>query len=307
MTTTAVSNKRLHPSVLWCYLVVISAGWGSSFLFTKLIGEALPPFAFAAVRGFIAMAALLIWLAVRMPASTAWKAWRSDRASLRHVIVLGTTNGWFANVLTVIAVRYIETSVVAMVQASVPLLVAVMAHFYFEEEQFDRRQLLGIIIGMLGILLIVGPLAAVGQRELTIGLVAMLMTAASYAYGTVYARRIATKDATTLACGQQAFGALVATLISLAIEAPELSGLPASIWVYFAVLGVLCSAVPTVLYLGLLARESSVRSSLVAYLQPLWATLLGFVILGERLRPLTLFGAAVVILGVAMSSRQVPR
>lgn len=306
MTTTVVSNRSLHSSVLWGYLILISAGWGSSFLFTKLIGGAVPPFAFAATRGLIAMGALFLWLALSTPTAS-WKERLSDRATLRHAVVLGTTNGWLANVLIVIAVRHIETGVVAMVQACVPLLVAVMAHLKFEEERFDSRQLVGIIAGMIGILLIVGPLVAARRSELIIGISAMLMTAFSYAYGTVYARRIASKDPTTLACGQQAFGALVATLVSLVIEAPAVSAQPMSIWIYFAVLGVICSAIPTVLYLALLARASSVRSSLVAYLQPLWAVLLGFVILGERLRPLTLFGATLVILGVAVSSRQISR
>jgi hypothetical protein len=174
--------------------------------------------------------------------------------------------------LVVVAVRHIDTGVVAMVQAGVPLMVAVMAHFIFDEERLEARQLVGLTAGMTGIVLIVGPLAAAGRRELLIGVAAMLLTTLLYAYGTVYARSIATKDPTTLACGQQAFGALVATMISIAIEAPALSAQPMQIWVYFAILGVVCSAVPTVLYLGLLARTTSVRSSLVAYLQPVWAS-----------------------------------
>jgi drug/metabolite transporter (DMT)-like permease len=303
MTNATIDKGTLGSSTLWTYLMVISAGWGSSFLFTRLIGNAVPPFAYAATRGFVAMAALLIWLAVWAPTVSGWRERLGNRMTLRHMIVLGTTNGWLANVLVVVAVRHIDTGVVAMVQAGVPLMVAVMAHFIFDEERLEARQLVGLTAGMTGIVLIVGPLAAAGRRELLIGVAAMLLTTLLYAYGTVYARSIATKDPTTLACGQQAFGALVATMISIAIEAPALSAQPMQIWVYFAILGVVCSAVPTVLYLGLLARTTSVKSSLVAYLQPVWATLFGLVILGERVRPLALFGAALVIVGISVGSR----
>jgi drug/metabolite transporter (DMT)-like permease len=302
--TNATADKGTIGSyTLWLNLIVISAGWGSSFLFTRLIGNAVPPFAYAALRGFVAMSALLIWLAVCARTVGVWRELLSDRSMLRHMVVLGTTNGWLANVLVVLAVRHVETGVVAMVQAGVPLMVAVMAHFVFDEEQLEARQLVGLTAGMTGIVLIVGPLAAAGRLGLLIGVAAMLLTAFSYACGTIYARRIATKNPTALACGQQAFGAMVATIISIAIEVPTLSYQPMRTWVYFAILGVACSAVPTVLYLGLLARTTSVRSSLVAYFQPLWATILGFVVLGERIQPPALLGAAFVIVGIAVGSR----
>ena len=303
MTNATIDKGTLGSSTLWTYLVVISAGWGSSFLFTRLIGNAVPPFAYAATRGFVAMAALLIWLAVCAPTVGIRRDWLGDRTMLRHMVILGTTNGWLANVLVVVAVRHVDTGVVAMVQAGVPLMVAVMAHFMFDEERLEARQVVGLTAGMTGIVLIVGPLAAAGRFELLIGVAAMLLTALSYACGTVYARCISTKSPTTLACGQQAFGALVGMIISVTIEAPALLDQPMRIWAYFAILGVVCSAVPTVLYLGLLARTTSVRSSLVAYLQPVWATLLGLLFLGERVRPPALLGAALVIVGIAMGSR----
>src|SRR5438132_12999681 len=117
-------------------MIVISGTWGSSFVFVKLITESMHPFAFAASRGFIAMSALLVWLALRgrtLPLNqdplrhSGWK-------NFRHMIVLGTTNGWLTNVLTAVAVSRVDSAVVAMLQASVPLMVAVLAHFFFVEE-----------------------------------------------------------------------------------------------------------------------------------------------------------------------------
>src|SRR5882724_10246793 len=144
MTNTNIDKATLGSSALWIYLVVISAGWGSSFLFTRLIGDAVPPFAYAATRGFVAMAALLTWLALWAPVVGDWRERLGDRATLRHMVVLGTTNGWLANVLVLVAVKHIDTGVVAMVQAGVPLMVAVMAHFTFDEEPLEARQVVGL-------------------------------------------------------------------------------------------------------------------------------------------------------------------
>jgi drug/metabolite transporter (DMT)-like permease len=293
---------------LWVNLVVISGTWGGSFALVKLITHSMHPFAFAASRGFIAMSALFAWLALRSrapparygpPRSSTWQ-------NVRHMLVLGTTNGWLANVLTATAVSRVDSAVVAMLQASVPLMVAVLAHFVFVEEPFRARQLLGITTGMIGILLIVGPVAVFGGHGSGLGIAAMLLAALSYASGTVYGRHIATKDPAMLACGQQACGALVAVVISLLFEPLGGWNQPVTVWLLLVIVGVICSAVPTVLYLRLLAHAPSVPAALVAYLQPVWATLLGWAILGEHVRPVALLGTGIVVVGIVVTTRGPP-
>src|SRR6266481_3439100 len=129
---------KVSLSALWVNLIVILGRWGSSFVFVKLITESMHPFPFAAARGFIAMAALLAWLALRGRTLPAYgsPSLPSPWKNLGHMIVLGTTNGWLTNVLTATAVGRVDSAVVAMPQASVPLMVAVLAHFFFIEEPF---------------------------------------------------------------------------------------------------------------------------------------------------------------------------
>ncbi|HEY1430382.1 MAG TPA: DMT family transporter [Stellaceae bacterium] len=293
---------------LWLNLIVISATWGSSFVFVKLITQSMHPFAFAASRGFIAMSALLAWLVLwsRTPRAydgpTPPSAWKN----IGHMVVLGTTNGWLANVLTAIAVSRIDSAVVAMLQASVPLMVAVLAHFLFVEEPLRLRQFIGIITGLAGILLIVGPVAVFGGRGSLLGIAAMLLTALSYACGTVYGRQVASTNPAALACGQQACGAIIATVISFLFEPLAEWSQPATVWLLLAIVGVICSAVPTALYLRLLARAPSVPAALVAYLQPVWATLLGWGILGEQVRAVALLGTGIVVIGMIVTTRKLP-
>jgi len=295
-------------STLWVNLIVISGTWGSSFVFVKLITESMQPFAFAASRGFIAMSALLAWLALRsrtppaygsLPLPFHWK-------SIGHMVILGTTNGWLANVLTATAVSHVDSAVVAMLQAAVPLMVAVLAHFIFVEEPFRARQFIGIITGLTGILLIVGPVAVFGSRGSLLGITAMLLTALSYACGTVYGRHIASTNPAALACGQQACGAIVAVILSLLFESRAEWSQPATVWLLLAIVGVICSAVPTALYLRLLARAPSVPAALVAYLQPVWATLLGWAILGEQVRAVAWLGTGIVVVGIVVTTRRLP-
>jgi drug/metabolite transporter (DMT)-like permease len=293
-------------SALWVNLIVISGTWGSSFAFVKLISESMQPFAFAASRGFIAMAALLAWLALRSRTPPAYESasLSSPWKNIGHMVVLGTTNGWLTNVLTAAAVSRVDSAVVAMLQASVPLMVAVLAHFLFAEEPFRPRQFIGIVTGLTGILLIVGPVAVFGGRGSLFGIAAMLLAALCYACGTVYGRHIVSANPAALACGQQACGAIFAAMISLLFEPRAEWSQPADVWVLMVIVGVICSAVPTALYLRLLARAPSVPAALVAYLQPVWATLLGWAMLGEQVRAVALLGTGVVVVGIVVATRK---
>jgi len=294
-------------SALWVNLIVISGAWGSSFVFVKLITQSMHPFAFAASRGFIAMSALLAWLAWRNRAlplcgpltRSAWK-------NLGHMVVLGTTNGWLANVLTAMAVSRVDSAVVAMLQASVPLMVAVLAHFLFVEEPFRLRQFIGIITGLTGILLIIGPVAVLGSHGALLGIAAMILTALSFACGTVYGRYIASTNPAALACGQQACGAVIAALVSVLFEPRTEWNQPAAVWLLLVIVGVICSALPTALYLRLLARAASVPAALVAYLQPVWASLLGWAILGEQVSAVAWLGTGIVVVGIVVTTRKPP-
>ena len=157
--------------------------------------------------------------------------------NFRHMIVLGTTNGWLTNVLTAVAVSRVDSAVVAMLQASVPLMVAVLAHFFFVEEPFRPRQFIGIMTGLTGILLIVGPIGVFGGRGSLLGITAMLLSALCYACGTIYGRHIASANPAALACGQQACGAAVAVLISLLFEPAGEWNQPISVWLLLAIVG----------------------------------------------------------------------
>src|ERR1700758_4979724 len=153
---------------------------------------------------------------------------------------------------------------------------------------------------------LVNVLTAAAGSNLDRAAVAMLPTAFSYACGTVYGHHVATSNPAALACGQQACGAVVAAVISLLCEPGATWNQPISVWLLLAIVGVICSAVATALSLRLLARAASVPAALVAYLQPVWATILGWAVLGEPIRAVALLGTVIIVAGIALTTRRLP-
>jgi drug/metabolite transporter (DMT)-like permease len=275
----------------------MSSMWGSAFLLMKVAVPTVPAFAMAAFRGLLA--AGLLWLVVRF----ATKSKHHEKASWTPAIILGTVSGWLPNVLTAWALLRLDSSVAGMLSAAAPIFVVVLAHFFLTNETLRRGQVVGIVIGFGGVGLIIGITpASFGGVDLA-GQLAMVVVALSYASGTVYARTIGRQDATRLAMRQQLVSGGVAALVAIALEQPwDIRPTPIALAALLA-LAIWASALPIWLYFRMLAHTKAVTVSLVAYLIPGVAVLLGALVLGEKLEPSAAVGLGVVLLGVYITTR----
>lgn len=277
---------------LLAYLLVISACWGSGFLFIKIAAQALPPFAIATARGFFSASAIALWFVF------ARRAFKPDRRHIRHMLVLGAVNGWIPNAMTAMAITRIDSALAAMIQAASPLIVALLSHVFLAEERMTARRALGIAIGLGGIFLLVGPAALLDAGGTAIGGLLMIAVSLSYASGTVYVRRVRPSDNSAVALGQQICSTLPALALCLAFEPIPAWDQPALVWAALLGVGVIASAIPMAMFLQLLRFAEATQAASVGYLMPIWAAGFGVILLGERLAPTTLLAAAIVLTGV---------
>ena len=284
---------------LWTYLLCLTACWGSAFPLVRYAVASLPPFALSAARAAVSAAALagFLWWrgALMLP---------SGRA-LRHMIVLGTINGWVPNVLTSLSLGEIESAPAALIQAAGPLIVAALSALWLREERLSGLGLAALAVGFAGVALVLGPLAVRGGATLFGGL-CMLGTAASYACATIYARRMRFPASALTVLGLQVFSVIPSFAVSLLIDPPGTWSQAPEIWTVVVALGILGSAVPLTLYLHLLTFARATDAALVSYLQPVWAILLGAVMLGELPDARVLLGGAIVLVGVALAGQARP-
>ncbi len=161
------------------------------------------------------------------------------------------------------------------------------------------------MVGLAGIAVIAGPGVVEGGAS-GAGALLKLLVALSYAAGTVYVRAARPGAADELAFGQQIMGGIAATLIAFAVDpaGPPVEAAGFGPWAAVAMLAVLGSAVPLTLFLGLVQRVRATDASMVGYLQPVCATLLGALLLGEGAEPRVLFGGAVALAGVWLATRR---
>lgn len=288
-----MSAPIASPSRGWMAtrMLACSMLWASGFLFMKL-AVAVSPWLVSASRASIAAAAIAGWLMLRgrSPVPTA-----EERVPW---LVLGTLNGWLPNVLTAYAVGQIAAGFASMIQASGPIMVAVIAHFAFAEERLTARRVVGVAIGFVGMTVLIGPPALDWRSGGTSGIAAMLCVSLCYALGNIYARNLKHIAPVRLALGQQS----VSALVSLAFTASFLgaTAIPAfaAHWMPLLALALIGTALPITIFMSLIQRAGPTRAAMIGYLMPVWATLLTMVFLGEVVGWREALGGAIVLAGV---------
>ena len=294
MTTT---SSRLD----WLIFLLLGFFWGSSYLFIKIgVDHGLQPFTLIMFRlliGFILLATVVAVARQSLP---------RDPRMYGHLAVMGVINIAIPFSLITFAEQSVDSSVAAVINGAVPLLVIVIAALFLRGESITVNRLAGLLVGFVGVALIVGLDITNLASSSAIGELALLGSTLSYAIGAVYARaHIHGLRPMIPALFQVFFGLIVTATLAFATEHPlSVDWVPESI---FAVvwLGLLGSGLAYLAFFRTLQRWGATRTSLVAYLLPVYGIVLGVAVRSEPVSATTLVGTALIIAGIALVNARV--
>lgn len=274
------------------FLALCALFWGTSFLFIKIAVRTLPTFTLVELRLALAaifMLAYIRWSGQRLPPL--------GRAWLPYLI-LGATNCAIPYLLIAWGERTIDSGLTAILHASMPLVTLLMACFITRTERMTSRKMAGISLGLVGVMLLIGPAALQGLGIDILAQLAVILAAVNYAWAAVYGAGLPDQSADVLTAGQMV-AAAVLLLPFVFLDYPwafQFSWTPLLAMICLAVFG---TAVPYVLYFRLIATAGATRASLVTYLLPVVGAVFGIVVLHEELRLSAMAALLLILAGVA--------
>ncbi len=283
-------------------LAILGGIWGCSFLFIKVALDGLPPLGVALSRTVAGAAVLWVLVGVRRLAVP------RQRATWRHLTVLSV----FANVLPFVlfawAEEHVSSGVAGIYNATTPLMTLVIAMAVLPGERPTRERTSGVLLGLAGTVLVLGPWRGVGSNSV-LGQLACLAAAASYGVAFVYTRRhvsrLGLSPVVTSACQ------LTAGVVLLGVAAPaanwEGAYLDGPVLGSVLALGALGTGIAFVINHGLIRDVGPTTASMVTFLIPIVAVALGAVVLDEPVTWNLFAGGVVVILGVALAEGRLRR
>jgi drug/metabolite transporter (DMT)-like permease len=278
----------------WAAFGAVSTLWGIPYLFIKIaVDDGVPPLFLAWVR--VALGAVVLLLL----------AWRAG--------VLGTVRGrwrWIAAYAVVeisipfplIAAgeRHVASSLAAILIASVPLIIALLALRFDHAERVGGRRLVGLFVGLAGVVALVG-IDVAGHRDELIGAGAILLAAVGYSIGPLMLKRhLSDLDPRATMGGSLAVAALVLTpfgVLSPPASAPSTEAIASLV-----VLGLFCTAAAFVFFGALIAEVGPSRASVITYVAPVVAVALGVTVLDERPGVGAVAGLLLILVGSWLST-----
>lgn len=282
------------------FLTLLGLGgvWGASFLFIKVVVEETSPLEVVLGRLFFGALVLVAVLALRR-APLGWSSALWAKAAVMALL---------ANVIPFALISWAEVHIASgtasVLNSSMPLFTSLFAALFLAEERFTLVRLGGLLLGFLGVIVLTGGdvlnLADAG----VLGNLAVVAASACYGLGTVYARTILrTENPLSLSGLQLVTGTLLAFPLLLAVEGVPDYSMSLGAWLSLLALGAVSTGLAYLVYLWLIQRVGSVRSSLVTYIIPVVGLFLGWAVLEEPIGLNTVLGAAMIIGGVAAVAR----
>jgi drug/metabolite transporter (DMT)-like permease len=294
------NNKKL--AVLIAAFATIYIFWGSTYLAIKYAIETLPPFLMAGSRFVFAGAVLMIWARFtkdyEKPKPAHWKT----SFIVGTLLLLGGNGG------VVFAEHYISSSLAALLVATEPFWIVLLSWLWLKGTRPNLRTILGIGVGFFGVWLLINgqttsDTSNIGSMQF-FGTIAVMLAALSWATGSIYGLRAPVPKSSLLTAGMQMFsGGLVLLLVSLAtgemtkfniadVSANSIFGL-----MYLIVFG---SLIAFTAYSWLLKNAQPAMVSTYAYVNPIVAVFLGWLIAGESFTGQMLVGATVIVSSVVL-------
>ena len=285
----------------WVILyLILGLIWGSSFLFTHVALESLPPFGVVFWRLALGAAALGIVIHYRnIKITSNWKN-----------LLLIAGGGAFMNALPfalfAFAQQHVTSILASIINASTPIMTLLALLTIFRGEKLKLNVIVGLLIGMAGILVVLAVWQGFGEND-PLAVLSLIGAVACYGIGGPFIVRFVTPlklPNEVLSLVQVGSAAVI--VLPFYLANPNLSApLNSSVVVSIALLGVVGSGFAYVLYYEVIKQVGSALANSVTYLTPLVATVLGLLLLGEQLHWYQPVGAVVVIFGALISQGRI--
>jgi drug/metabolite transporter (DMT)-like permease len=270
--------------------------WGMTYLAMRVAVADIPPHLLSGSRFVFAGLVLYVWARLRGDAPPSARQWRA-------ALVIGGFLLLGGNASVAWAEERVPSGLAAVLIAVAPIWM-VGLEWAHGGTRPSKRVIAGLLLGLAGVGLLVSSRASVGSRVDPRGALILILASASWAWGSVISKSAPLPESKFLATGMEMIGGGLLLLLTAGItgqfaqfEPEQLSGTAALAWGYLVVFG---SLVGFTAYIWLLGATSIAKAGTYAYVNPVVAVFLGWLILHEQVTSRMLLAAVVILLGVAL-------
>ena len=302
----SASPRRRGGVRTWVQFLAAGLVWGASFLFMAVALTGLSFTQVAWARVVLGALTLGVVVLVARPRVDGGPVLPRDPVVWLHFLVIGITGCVVPFLLFTWAQQTVTSSLASILNATTPIMTAIIATLAFRVEKLDASRWLGVLVGIVGVVIIIAPWQAEVGGSLA-GQLACLGATACYGVMFGYTRKFLSGRPiaqTTFAFLQVGMGGAVMLLLTplLAVGPVQLD---VAVVVCLAVLGIAGTGLAYIWNIGVIRDWGPTNASTVTYVTPVVGVVLGVLILSEPLTWNEPLGALVVMAGILLAQGRV--
>ncbi|MBL7743155.1 MAG: EamA family transporter [Chitinophagaceae bacterium] len=291
-------KKELHKA--YFALGIVSFFWGTTYIASRIGAQHMPGLFVSGIRQFASGAILVSFFLIKGHQIPKWDVLK--RISVQSIFLLCIANG-----LLTWSVEYISGGLAAVIAALVPLFIAMFTIWLSKCTKITRWMIAGLVIGFAGVLTIFYDyLGQLQNRSFLFGVVLALLSTLSWSFGTVYTSKQKPPIDILFNVGLQMLmaGIVVLTVCAITGKYVSLADVGQDSWLALSYLVVFGSLVAYSAYVFVINKLPPTQVSVYAYINPVVAVLLGWLLLSEKMNGNMIIGTAVTLTGVYLVNRE---
>jgi drug/metabolite transporter (DMT)-like permease len=276
---------------------IVCVVWGTTYLGIRVAVETIPPLMLTAMR-FVFAGTVMVAIAAargeRIP---------RDRPTLVNLAIVGILMVGVGNLAVVWAEQWVPSGMAALCVATAPFWMALLELFRDGGERIDARSAVGMLIGFGGVAMLMTPKGSGGAYDMhfVVGVLVMQLGSLGWQYGSLRSK-YSVKHVPLMASAslQMLFGGIIVGIVGIALGEPARLHFTTRTFAALAYLTIFGSIIAYSAYVYALAHMRTSQSSLYAYVNPVVAVILGWLILHEELTWVSIVAMCVILAGVAL-------
>ncbi len=290
-----VQRRRTTWKTLLAFAIIYFV-WGSTYLAIRVGVREVPPFLLAAMRFLVAGFVLYGWMIARGERSPTGRQWMS--ASLLAVLIFVLDYG-----LVFWAEQRVPSGIAAVMMATIPAFMALSEIIFLRTQRLTVRLGTALLIGIAGVVVLMSPwLSLSGAPIDPVGAVALIIASMSWSVSSALTRKLPLPPSKVMSSGAQMLAGGVFLALTAAARGEFRNFHPSTVshgaWFSLLYMIVAGSIIAFTAYVWLIHHESPTKVGTYAYVNPVVAVLLGYLLGGEALALRTILGTAFVLISV---------
>ena len=283
----------------WFLLILLSAIWGGAFTLNKIALDTFTPEVIVAGRlisGSIFLLALIYFL---------YKKFTINMSQINYYLFMSLVGIVIPFIAIITGQKNIDSAMAGILMATMPISTIVLSHIFLEDEKMNQQKFIGFVISFLGVFILIyrkdlfinNSISETFESQLLV-----ILGATLYAFAAIYGKKYKITDPLSASTGTILFATFFMTIYLIFIDQSNPSYSALFLDINILLLGILCTAIATIIYFQILQTEGASFLSIMNFLIPLWAILFGIVILQDQFSWNYIIGLVVILFGIKLAN-----